>query len=154
SRKEKRYMRGVDDRRYDDRRFGRQDASMPGGSPYDRSEYGMDRPNWGSARSDYGDLADGGRLDSTGLDSIGLDSTGLDSAGLERGEGPHDARRKRGPSYRENRSFFDRAADEVRSWVGDDQSEHRRGIDHLADRRDSGSRQYGREYPRNMRTDR
>ena len=46
-----------------------QDANIPGAAPRGGAEYGADRPNFGSARSDYGDLAYGGRLDKRGLES-------------------------------------------------------------------------------------
>ena len=45
------------------------DANIPGAAPRGGAEYSADRPNFGSARSDYGDLAYGGRLDKRGLES-------------------------------------------------------------------------------------
>ena len=45
------------------------DANTPGAAPRGREEYGMNRPNLGSARSDYGSHAYGGRLDEQGLES-------------------------------------------------------------------------------------
>lgn len=44
------------------------DANTPGAAPRGREEYGMNRPNLGSARSDYGSHAYGGRLDEEGLE--------------------------------------------------------------------------------------
>jgi CBS domain-containing protein len=72
-------------------------------------EYGMGRPNWGSARSDYGEHAYGGRLDERGLGREG-----------RRGGG---------------RGVLDRAGDEVRSWFGDEEAERRRRMDERGDRR-------------------
>jgi hypothetical protein len=45
---------------------GAQGENIPGGAPRGGAEYGADRPNAGSARSDYGGLAYGGSLDETG----------------------------------------------------------------------------------------
>lgn len=41
---------------------------MAGAALRGRAEYGMDNPNWGSARSDYGDYAYGGRLNEVGIE--------------------------------------------------------------------------------------
>ena len=73
------------------------------------SGYGSNNPpNFGSARSDYGNLAYGGRLNDEGM----------------------------------QRGWWDKASDEVSSWMGDEGAERRRMMD---DRRDEGdSRQnYG-----------
>src|SRR5690349_10110823 len=70
------------------------------------SGYGSNPPNLGSARSDYGNLAYGGRLNEEGME----------------------------------RGWWDRASDEVSSWMGDEGAERRRMMD---DRRDAGrDRQY------------
>lgn len=45
---------------------GRQDANIPGAAPRGGAEYGAERTNLGSARSDYGELAYGGSLDQSG----------------------------------------------------------------------------------------
>jgi len=45
---------------------GRQDANIPGAAARGGAEYGAERPNLGSARSDYGELAYGGSLDQSG----------------------------------------------------------------------------------------
>jgi hypothetical protein len=49
----------------------------------------------------------------------------------ERGAGRYD----RNAGYDEDRGFFDRAADEVRSWFGDDEAERRRDRDERYDQR-------------------
>jgi len=61
---------------------------------------GGNPPNFGSARSDYGDLAYGGRLNKKGMD----------------------------------RGWWDRASDEVSSWLGDEEAERRRRLDARRDR--------------------
>jgi osmotically-inducible protein OsmY len=66
---------------------------------------------WGSARSDYGRYAYGGDLNERGVE--------------------------RRHEWRGGRGFFRRAGDEVRSWFGDDEAEHRRHLDELR-------RRYGR----------
>jgi len=43
--------------------------------------------------------------------------------------------RDRGPGRRDERGFFERAGDEISSWFGDDEAEHRRERDHHADAR-------------------
>jgi hypothetical protein len=66
---------------------------------------------------------------------------------------------------RDDRSFWDRASDEVSSWFGDDDAERRREQDHRRDQRESGSgrhasgshdrdydRGYGRDYDRDRAT--
>ena len=92
------------------------DSDIPGAAPRGRAEYGLDRPNLGSARSDYGDRAYGGELDKRGL-------------------GRRHERHERG--------FFERAADEVASWVGDREATQRRRMDELREQRRAGD--YGRE---------
>lgn len=64
-----------------------------------------DVKNWGSARSDYGKNAYGGRLDERGLER------------------------------HENRGLLDRAGDEVLSWLGDEEAERRRRMDALENER-------------------
>ena len=59
------------------------------------SGYGSNPPNLGSARSDYGNLAYGGRLNEEGME----------------------------------RGWWDRASDEVSSWMGDEGAERRRMMD-------------------------
>ena len=45
---------------------GAQGANIPGAAPRGGAEYGAGRPDVGSARSDYGELAYGGSLDESG----------------------------------------------------------------------------------------
>lgn len=66
--------------------------------------------NLGSARSDYGERAYGGRLDDRGFE--------------------------RGARGGEERGFFERAGDEVASWFGDEEAERRRRRDEARDERD------------------
>ncbi len=49
------------------------DARVPGAAPRGGAEYGTDRPNLGSARSDYGSHAYGGSLDEEGLGGKSVD---------------------------------------------------------------------------------
>ena len=65
------------------------------------------RPNCGSARSDYGRYAYGGRLNKEGME--------------------------RGGRGREDRGFLERTGDEVRSWFGDEEAERRRRMDERRD---------------------
>jgi CBS domain-containing protein len=91
-----------------------------------REEYGLDRPNWGSARSDYGRNAYGGRLDERGLER-------------------HQRRT-------EERDFFDRAGDEVRTWFGDEGAERRRRMDEWTDEKRQHAEQLRRtRWPDEMR---
>lgn len=95
-------------RKEQDRYRGRDTAAgRAGAAPRDRAEYGAGRPSWGSARSDYGRYAYGGRLDDEGME-----------------------RRGRG---REDRGFLERTGDEVRSWFGDEDAERRRRMDEQQD---------------------
>ncbi|HZS46485.1 MAG TPA: CBS domain-containing protein [Blastocatellia bacterium] len=84
-------------------------------------------PNFGSARSDYGDLAYGGSLDKRGLDRDRWD----------RGSRSQSSRH----AETEERGFLDRAGDEIRSWFGDEEAERRRQMDDLRD-----WREHGRDY--------
>jgi osmotically-inducible protein OsmY len=79
--------------------YGRTTSRFYGRSGYDYGREDYDRQNFGSARSDYGDRDYGGRLD-------------------ERGMG------------RESRfrNWWDRAADEVLSWFGDEGAGRRRRV--------------------------
>ena len=57
-----------------------------------------------------------------------------------------DYSRRRGYDYdRDDRGFFDRASDEVRSWFGDDDAERRRDRDHRYDGDRFGDRDFGDE---------
>jgi CBS domain-containing protein len=78
-----------------------------------RSEpgYGESAPNFGSARSDYGERAYGGRLNRQGMD----------------------------------RGWWDRATDEVSSWLGDEQAERRRRTDARREGGRGGQRNFGRQ---------
>lgn len=88
-------------------RYTRYEQDRPRGSVRDARR---GHPNWGSARSDYGDYAYGGRL--------------------------NEKRIERGGRRREDRGFLDRTGDEVRSWFGDEDAERRRRMDERRERRD------------------
>ncbi|PYS95117.1 MAG: osmotic sensory protein [Acidobacteria bacterium] len=109
--------------------YGRTTNRFYGRSGFDfgREDYGRgpDRPNFGSARSDYGNRAYGGRID-------------------ERGPG----REGRGRGWR---GWWDRAADEVLSWFGDEDAERRRRIDELREARGYGSGKFRGRGPKNYR---
>ena len=109
--------------------YGRTTNRFYGRSGFDfgREDYGRgpDRPNFGSARSDYGNRAYGGRID-------------------ERGPG----REGRGRGWR---GWWDRAADEVLSWFGDEDAERRRRIDELREARGYGAGKFRGRGPKNYR---
>src|SRR5207237_735551 len=88
-----------------------------------REDY--DRQNWGGARGDYGSRAYGGRPD-------------------ERGMG-------RGGRGRGDRGWWDRAADEVLSWFGDEDGGRRRRIDDLREGRGYGPGQFPGRGPHDPR---
>lgn len=102
------------------------DYSGYGGSDRGRSYAGPARWEDDRARSygDYGGLD--GRSDSR-------DYRG-DHSEPQRGYGGY----RPGASY-EDRDFFQRAGDEVRSWFGDEEAERRRRMDELRDRREDHS---------------
>ena len=67
--------------------------------------------------------------------------------GYDRDRGQRDyGRQPQGYDYQE-RGFFDRAGDEVRSWFGDEEAERRRELDSRYDERNAGrdDRSYGRD---------
>src|SRR5437588_7947737 len=109
--------------------YGRTTNRFYGRSGFDfgREDYGRgpDRPNFGSARSDYGNRAYGGRVDERGL-----------------------GREGRGRGWRGRR---DRAADEVLSWFGDEDAERRRRIDELREARGYGAGKFRGRGPKNYR---
>lgn len=76
---------------------------MPGAEPRGVPEYGFDRPEWNSARSDYGSRAYRGHIDERGM------------------QGDRDRQ--------DDRGWWDRASDEVASWFGNEEAERRRRRD-------------------------
>ena len=86
-----------------------------------KDEYQRPRTRWadrsgsdfGSARSDYGDRAYGGRLNREGLE--------------------------RGPNRSGERGLMERASDEISSWFGDEEAGQRRRQDERSDRRQDES---------------
>src|SRR2546421_2956633 len=109
--------------------YGRTTNRFYGRSGFDfgREDYGRgpDRSNFGSARSDYGNHAYGGRIDERGM-----------------------SREGRGRGWR---GWWDRAADEVLSWFGDEDAERRRRIDELREARGYGSGKFRGRGPKNYR---
>lgn len=99
-------MRRSEYQSYDSGRYTERAADIPGAAPRGRTEYGMNRPNLNSARSDYGSRAYGGDLD---------------DRGLEEREHPHHY----------ERGTFARAGDELLSWFGDEEAERRRRLDKM-----------------------
>ncbi|HWQ35157.1 MAG TPA: BON domain-containing protein [Blastocatellia bacterium] len=99
-------MRRSEYQNYERGRYSERDADIPGAAPRGRAEYGMNRPNLSSARSDYGPPAYGGELDDRGLE--------------ERESQRHS-----------ERGAFARAGDEVLSWFGDEEAERRRRMDRM-----------------------
>lgn len=79
---------------------------------YRQRRYRSSPPNFGSARSDYGERAYGGRLNDEGME--------------------------------EDRSWLDRAGDEVASWFGDKEAEQRRQQDIRGGHRGRGPKNYTR----------
>lgn len=112
-------------------------AAPQGGNPWrNRSvDGGRERPTgWGP---DWGDAH--GRWGGRGVAGGYAAGTRGDSAG-DFGYG----RGARGPGYRNDRDFWDRASDEVASWFGDDDAERRRRMDAREDHRGRGPKGYTR----------
>ena len=119
------YGRDYDRVRGFDTDYGRTTSRFYGRSGYDYGREDYDRQNWGGARGDYGSRAYGGRPD-------------------ERGMG-------RGGRGRGDRGWWDRAADEVLSWFGDEDAERRRRIDELREARGYGAGKFRGRGPKNYR---
>lgn len=116
-----------------DRRFGASnDRAGYGGSV---GGYGPDRPRYGSF-----DSRDSRRDDDRAR------TYGGDQGRREHGAGRQDEDRERarwdGRDDNNERGFFDRASDEVRSWFGDDDADRRRQRDEHENERDD-RRRYG-----------
>ena len=86
------------------------DENYGSSSSYRDRDYYRQNRNYGSARSDYGDRAYGGRLNNQGMS--------------------------------EDRGWWDKATDEVSSWMGDDDAQRRREMDR--GHRGKGPRNYTR----------
>ena len=65
------------------------DANVSGAAPRGEAEYGDERPNFGSARSDYGGRAYGGTLDEQGTGGASADTFG--GGGADRGAGGYSS---------------------------------------------------------------
>ncbi len=115
----------------DEGRYGRRSGNDGG----DRSDhYGSERDN---ARAYHGSYASDGRR----FEDVGryrdLDD---DNRMRDRDDRGREMRQGRGDNPSDDRGFFDRAGDEVRSWFGDDDAERRRGRDARYDERQAGGR--------------
>lgn len=108
------YDRGYDERR--ERDFGDSTGYGTGGSALDwRDVVGEDR-RWGGSSSDMDYGRDRGR---TRYGSHGQEGDRSDTGSFGRGS----------RDYSEDRGFFERAGDEVRSWFGDEDADRRRDMD-------------------------
>jgi hypothetical protein len=86
----------------------------------------------------YGDGRGGGDRDSGGYDSGGYRGRGdYRGSGGYRGSGDYRGRPAHGP-HDDDRGFLDRAGDEVRSWFGDEDAQHRREADERRWAREQG----------------
>lgn len=114
----------IDGRDRDDQ--GRSQYGRPGygAQSYGRSDYGAgDHGERRYGQGGYRPAGDGGR-------------PGFDRSGHDRSDGPgyrqpgygQDRGRER-DGHPDDRGFFDRAGDEVRSWFGDEEAERRRDMD-------------------------
>jgi hypothetical protein len=118
---------GNDDRSHgsarDDRDFRTGGTGYGGGSRFaQQSQGGEHRDDHGYRQSSYGQQRFGGGMDD----------------GRQRRERTHGERSngRQPDGYRyQDRGFFDRAGDEVRSWFGDDDAERRREFDQRYDER-------------------
>lgn len=140
---------GISDRRdYGDYGYGREGASRTGGRGYGRlagreayrGRYDRDYSRGYGSEYDRGYGYSGSRYDRD------YGTSGRGDYGREYDQG-HDYDRERAyRDYGEERGFFDRAADEVRSWFGDEEAERRRRMDQTrgGEYRGRGPRNYRR----------
>jgi len=122
------------DRRYGDRYAGDRGYGGYGDGDRGRSFGGSDRWEDDRARS-YGDYG-----------NYGGGSGSRDYRGDRFNDRPSESGRSSGGYGYQDRGFFDRAGDEVRSWFGDEEAERRRRMDERFDRyaeRGSEDRGYG-----------
>lgn len=134
----------------DDRDYGR---SNYGGSDYGRSNYGQSRQYGSSGSGEYHGSygSDGRRFVDVG-DRKHWDDDNERNRSYGRGDQNRYGGNDRGDSQRGNygrapqgynyqdRGFFDRAGDEVRSWFGDEEAERRREMDSRYDEREYNQR--------------
>lgn len=121
--------------------FGARGADFGGSSEsrnYGRDAYGRgddDRGDYGRSSQDRGFLSRG---DSSRSDDgrSSWDRSDYGRPDMYRGQGQREPsqRGQGGYNYKE-RTFFDRAGDEVRSWFGDNEAERRRELDQRYDQR-------------------
>lgn len=124
--------------RYGDGRSGQYGAYRGGENRYDRD---TGREGYRSASS-YGDSSRGygytgdryGRDDRQGRSDYGRSDYGRSDYGRQQPSGRDYGRQPQGYDY-EDRGFFARAGDEVRSWFGDEEAERRREADARMDER-------------------
>ena len=121
---ERDYGRGRDEggRGYGQPSYGQ---SSYGRSDQDRSDYGS--RDYGNQR--YGQREQMGRSQSSyGQSGYGQQPQGRGGQDRDQSRGRDYGRQPQGYDY-EDRGFFDRAGDEVKSWFGDEDAERRRDMD-------------------------
>lgn len=127
-----------DDGPYNTSGYGRE---ISGNSPYERDDYGRGRSG---GRESYGGGRSGGQAYRGTYASDGhrfADSGDRSGWGRDQGRGGQRqggyGGQPQGYDY-QDRGFFDRAGDEVRSWFGDEEAERRRRMDERYDGRSGG----------------
>ncbi|SOB78622.1 hypothetical protein SAMN06297144_0128 [Sphingomonas guangdongensis] len=127
---------------YGQNSYGQRDQGNYGSRNYgdDRGGYGQN--NYGNDRQSYGAGGQGGYGGSYGQNRTR-------DWGSDRSQQRSYGGQPQGYSY-QDRGFFDRAGDEVRSWFGDEDAERRRDMDQRYDERLGGSQRgnttgYGRD---------
>ena len=123
---------------------GRERSRDYGSRDYGPREYGnsayADREQRGLNRGGRRYVRDSGFQGSYGSDGHRFADSG------ERDDGRADPNRSRPQGYDyQERDFFSRAGDEVRSWFGDDEAERRREMDSRYDERQGNTGRYGRD---------
>ncbi|WP_019515750.1 DUF2171 domain-containing protein [Sphingomonas sp. Mn802worker] len=138
---------GRNDRDRDDRGYGRSEYGQSG---YGQSNYGQSRQYGSSGRNEYHgsygsdgrrfvDVGDRKHWDDDNRGGYGREQNRF--GGNDRGDSQRGnyGRAPQGYNYQE-RGFFDRAGDEVRSWFGDEEAERRREMDNRYDEREYNQR--------------
>ena len=127
---------------------GREEYSRTG-SWGGNEDWQREQPRGGSGRErGYGGGGGGGMFGGSGGGMFGGGSSGGGRGSWFSGSDRDDHRREhrgpaqgqRGGASHEDRGFFDRAGDEVRSWFGDEEAERRRQFDQRQDEAMGGGR--------------
>lgn len=110
-----------------------------GGYARDRGGYGRGQ---GYGYGDYDRSSEYGASNGRGNAGYGAPDYGYSGGrGYRAGYGNREGQ---GRDWRSDRNWFDRATDEVASWMGDDDAERRRDLDRAEDHRGRGPRGYTR----------